>query len=290
MKFSFIHAEKARFPVALLCRELEVSRSGYYAWAERPESARAAGDRVLTVEVAQVHHESSRRYGSPRVHRELQARGRKVSEKRIARLMRQEGLVARKKRRFVRTTDSNHGYPIAPNVVARDFSPPAPNHSWAGDITYIWTGEGWLYLAVVLDLFSRRVVGWAMSERIDRQLVLSALSMALLARPAPQVYHSDRGSQYASADYRELLEARGITCSMSRKGNCWDNACVESFFGSLKMELVYERSFKTYAEAKSAVFEYLEVFYNRKRRHSTLGYVSPIEFELRAAAAKRQAA
>ncbi|MFP2964509.1 IS3 family transposase, partial [Myxococcus sp. 1LA] len=189
------------------------------------------------------------------------------------------GLRARPRRRFVKTTDSAHSHPVAPNVLGRDFSPEKPNSKWAGDITYIWTAEGWLYLAVVLDLFSRKVVGWAMSDTIDRQLVLSALTMALLNRPAPDLHHSDRGSQYASDDYRELLKEQGIECSMSRKGNCWDNAVVESFFSSLKMELVYERKFQTHEEARRALFEYIEAWYNRRRRHSALGYVSPEEYE-----------
>ncbi|RKH56606.1 IS3 family transposase, partial [Corallococcus interemptor] len=252
MKFAFIHAQKAHFPVAFMCEQLEVSRSGYYAWVRRPESARKTKDRALAEVVADVHEESRRRYGSPRVFRELKARGYRVSKKRVARLMRQKGLRARARRRFVKTTDSAHSHAVAPNVLKRDFSPEKPNSKWAGDITYVWTAEGWLYLAVVLDLFSRKVVGWAMSDTIDRQLVLSALTMALLNRPAPDLHHSDRGSQYASEAYRELLEQQGIECSMSRKGNCWDNAVVESFFSSLKMELVYERSFQTHEEAKRA--------------------------------------
>jgi putative transposase len=292
MKFEFIRAQKARFSVSFMCRRLEVSRSGYYAWERRPESAHAKKDRALAVEVAAVHHESKRRYGSPRVHRELRAKGHQVSEKRVARLMRQQGLAARRKKRFVRTTDSQHAHPVAENILARDFLPQEPNATWAGDITYVWTAEGWLYLAVVLDLFSRRVVGWAAGERIDRQLVLDALGGALHGRPAPDLYHSDRGSQYASADYRQLLQERGITCSMSRKGNCWDNACVESFFSSMKLELVYERDvFATRAEAKGALFDYIEVFYNQKRRHSALGYISPAAYERAAeTAAARQAA
>lgn len=292
MKFGFIAAEKANFPVTVLCRSLEVSRSGYYAWAVRPESLRTRSDRALGVEIAAVHQESKRRYGSPRVHRELQAKGHRIGEKRVARLMRQQGLAARTRRRFMRTTDSRHAYPVAENILSRDFLPPAPNTTWAGDITYIWTAEGWLYLAVVLDLFSRRVVGWAVSQRIDAALVLDALATALHGRPAPDLHHSDRGSQYASGDYRALLKERGITCSMSRKGNCWDNACVESFFSTLKQELVYERGvFVTRAEAKTALFDYIEVFYNQKRRHSALGYVSPAAFERAAeTAAVRQAA
>ena len=279
MKFGFIDAKKADYPVALLCQHLDVSRSGYYAWTKRPESQRDKSDRALSVEVAAVHQESRSRYGSPRVHAELRARGRRVSRKRVARLMRQQGLRARPRRRFVRTTDSAHSHPVAPNTLDRKFEPDAPNSTWAGDITYVWTAEGWLYLAVLLDLFSRKVVGWAMSEKLDRELVLSALDMALLGRPAPALHHSDRGSQYASEDYRRLLEQRGITCSMSRKGNCWDNAVVESFFSTLKQELVYLSTFKTRQQAQLALFEYIEVFYNRKRRHSSLGYLSPVEYE-----------
>jgi transposase InsO family protein len=279
VKFGFIDAKKASYPVALLCRHLGVSRSGYYAWAKRPESQRDKSDRALSVEVAAVHQESRSRYGSPRVHAELRSRGRRVSRKRVARLMRQQGLRARPRRRFVRTTDSAHSHPVAPNTLDRKFEPTQPNCVWAGDITYVWTAEGWLYLAVLMDLFSRKVVGWAMSEKIDRELVLSALDMALLGRKAPALHHSDRGSQYASEDYRRLLEQRGITCSMSRKGNCWDNAVVESFFSSLKQELVYLSTFNTRQEAQLALFEYIEVFYNRKRRHSSLGYLSPVEYE-----------
>ncbi|NNC16696.1 IS3 family transposase [Corallococcus exiguus] len=289
VKFRFIHAQKASMSVAFMCHQLGVSRSGYYAWAKRPESQRQKSDRELAVEVTAIHQESRGTYGSPRVHAELRARGRRVSEKRVARLMRREGLAARSRRRFVRTTDSKHAHPVAPNIVARDFLPPAPNCTWAGDITYVWTAEGWLYLSVVLDLFSRRVVGWSMSESIDRQLVLAALDMALAGREAPALHHSDRGSQYASDDYRERLATSGITCSMSRKGNCWDNAVVESFFSSLKMELVHPRSFRTREEARLVLFEYIEVFYNRRRRHSSLGYVSPAEYE-RTAEAQRQAA
>lgn len=288
MKFEFIQAQKAHFPVELLCQQLGVSRSGFYAWSQRPESARQQADEELAAEVAQVHQESRGTYGSPRVHAEMRARGRKVSRKRVARLMKKQKLQARKKRRSVRTTDSNHSHPVAPNVLERDFSPDQPNSTWATDITYVWTGEGWLYLAVVLDLFSRMVVGWAMSEHIDTKLVLGALEMALEGRKPPQglVHHSDRGSQYASAQYQQALASRGIQCSMSRKGNCWDNAVVESFFSSLKMELVYLTDFATRRQARSALFEYLEVFYNRRRRHSSLGYLSPWEYERAALPAK----
>jgi transposase InsO family protein len=279
VKFAFIHAQKACFPIAFMCEQLGVSRGGYSAWASRPESTRKKGDRQLAEVVAEVHQESRGRYGAPRVHAELRARGHRVARKRVARLMRQRGLRARARRRFVRTTDSAHSYPVAPNTLERHFSPEKPDCTWAGDITSIWTAEGWLYLAVLLDLFSRKVVGWAMSETIDRRLVLRALDMALLNRSAPALHHSDRGSQYASEDSRDMLKERGITCSMSRKGNCWDNAVAESFFSSLKLELVYERSFRTHEEAKRALFEYIEVFYNRHRRHSALGYMSPEEYE-----------
>jgi transposase InsO family protein len=263
------------------CQHLGASRSGFYAWSQRPESVRQQADKELAEEVAQVHRDSRGTYGSPRVHAELRARGRRVSRKRVARLMGQQHLAARKRRRFVRTTDSRHGLPVAPNVLERDFSPDKPNSTWATDITYVWTAEGWLYLAAVLDLFSRRVVGWAMSQSIDTLLVLSALDMALQQRQpaAGLVHHSDRGSQYASADYQQALKASGLQCSMSRKGNCWDNAVVESFFSSLKQELVYLTTFKTRQEAQLALFEYIEVFYNRKRRHSSLGYLSPVEYE-----------
>jgi len=284
VKFEFIDVQKAHFPVDFMCQQLGVSRSGYYAWKERPQSKRHKEDRDLAQVVTAVHQESRGRYGSPRVHAELRARGRRVSRKRVARLMGQQGLCARKKRRFVQTTDSRHTRPVAPNILERDFSPGQPNCTWATDITYVWTRQGWLYLAVILDLFSRRVVGWAMSENIDRHLVLNALDMALKGRRPERglLHHSDRGSQYASEDYQKALAARGIQCSMSRKGNCWDNAVVESFFSSLKLELVYNTDFATHAQARLAVFEYIEVFYNRQRRHSSLGYVSPVDFELAA--------
>jgi putative transposase len=291
VRFEFIQAQKAHFPVEFMCEQLEVSRSGFYAWAERPESARQQQDKQLAQEVEKAHRDSRGTYGSPRVHAELQAQGRKVSRKRVARLMGEQQLEARRKRRTVRTTDSNHPHPVAPNVLERDFSPGQPNSTWATDITYVWTSEGWLYLAVVLDLFSRRVVGWSMSQHIDTQLVLGALEMALQGRQPPSglIHHSDRGSQYASTQYQQALADRGIQCSMSRKGNCWDNAVVESFFSSLKQELVYTTDFATRLQARSALFEYIEVFYNRRRRHSSLGYLSPLDYE-RAALPGRLAA
>lgn len=287
MRYRFIGAERASYPVTILCRVMQVSPSGYYMFEQRGPSARALANEELLAEIKEIHQESRGTYGSPRMHRELVARGRRVGRGRVERLMREHGITARRKRRFKMTTDSKHGMPVAKNTLERQFSVDAPDRKWAGDITYIWTREGWLYLAVILDLFSRRVVGWAMDPRIDRWLVLSALDMALDAREPSEelLHHSDRGSQYASADYRARLDAMGITCSMSRKGDCWDNAVVESFFGTLKQELVHRSDFATRAEARSAIFEYIEVFYNRWRRHSYLGYMSPVEFEAAAVTA-----
>lgn len=281
MKFAFIAVEKASFPVDALCKVLEVSRSGYYAWEQRVPSARALEDGQLRVHISAIHERSRGLYGAPRVHAELRASGFRVSRKRVARLMSELGLQSRRKRRFKATTDSKHTLPVAENVLDRKFEVDAPNVAWVTDITYVWTSEGWLYLAAILDLFSRRVVGFAMSERIDRQLALDALTAAI-GRRLPNVglvHHSDRGSQYASGDYQDALSAAGVVCSMSRKGNCWDNAVAESFFATLKTELVYLRRFATKTEAREAIFEFIESFYNRERRHSTLGYLSPVEFE-----------
>lgn len=281
MRYPFILAEKANFPVALLCRVLQVSRSGFYAWCERDPSPRELEDRKLTVEISAIHKASHQTYGSPRVHAELQARQVAVSRKRIARLMRETGLTGLPPRPFRRTTDSHHDRPVAENVLNRNFDVTAPNQAWATDITYIRTWEGWLYLAVVMDLFSRRVVGWAVADHLRTDLVLQALHMALgLRQPEPGLlHHSDRGSQYASEAYREELSKRGIGCSMSRRGDCWDNAVVESFFGTLKTELIYRRPWPSRRDAVAAVAEYCEVFYNRHRRHSYLGYLSPANYE-----------
>ena len=281
MKFAFIAGEKAAFPVTVLCRTLAVSRAGFYAAQARPPAARARADAQLAVEIAAIHGESRQRYGSPRVHAELRARGQGVSRKRVARLMRHRGLAARRRRRFRVTTDSRHAFPVAANVLARQFAAPAPDTVWVTDITYIPTGEGWLYLAVILDLCSRGIVGWAMSERITRQLPLDALGMALgRRRPSPGLlHHSDRGSQYACGDYQTHLARHGFVGSMSRRGDCWDNAVAESFFATLKVELVHDALWPTRAAARGAVFEYIEVFYNRQRRHSSLGFLSPLAFE-----------
>jgi len=281
MKFAFIAREKATYGVDLLCAVLGVSRSGFYASQTRAVCARTQDDQKLAVQVAAAHVASKKRYGSPRVHRELRAQGHEIGRHRVARLMREQGLRARKKRRFQTTTDSSHGLPVAANVLDRQFTVEVPNVAWVSDITYLWTREGWLYLAVILDLFSRRVVGWALSDQIDRRLTLDALGMALRNRRPGRglLCHSDRGSQYASDDFQACLSAHGIVCSMSRKGNCWDNAVAESFFSTLKMELVHDADWGTHEQAMAAVAEYIEIFYNTQRRHSALGYISPVAFE-----------
>ncbi len=283
MRFELIDAEKAHFPVSVLCEVLEVSRSGYYAWKDRAPSPREVADAALAVEVAATHARSKNRYGSPRVHRALRKRGVRVGCKRVARLMRKQGLVAKQKRRYRRTTDSKHAYPIAPNVLERDFRPEAPNEAWAGDVTYIHTAEGWAYLAVLLDLYSRRVVGWALSDANDTKLALDVLERAVSSRGVHRglVQHTDRGSPYASAEYRRALDQHGIVASMSRTGDCWDNAVAESFFATLRAELVDHESYATREAAERALREYIECFYNLERLHSFLDYVSPVEFELK---------
>ena len=281
MRFAFIATEKACYPVALMCRVLKVSRAGYYAWCKRPASQHTQEDQRLGLAVAAIYRESRGRYGSPRVHAELRERGQRTGRKRVARLMQTAGLRAREHRRFRCTTDSKHGMAIKQNLLERRFTVPTPNRGWVTDITYVWTLEGWLYLAVILDLFSRRVVGWSLSERLERGIALDALKMALQDRKPPQglLHHSDRGSQYASAHYQQLLTEEGITCSMSEVGQCWDNAPMESFFGRLKCEVAPGEMFATRDQARAELFEYLEVFYNRVRRHSSLGFLSPVEFE-----------
>lgn len=283
MKYAFIQARKVAYPVATMCRVLGVSTSGFYAWQKEPESPRAKSDAALARRVEAAHLQSRGRYGSPRVHAQLRADGVRVGQKRIARIMRAEGLVARRKRRFRRTTDSKHSDPIAPNLVQRDFHEDAPNETWVTDVTCVWTAAGWLFLAAILDLFSRRVVGWATSASNDRELALAALRHAVKQRrPRPGlVHHSDRGSPYASDDYRRELRRFGIIASMSRKGDCWDNSVAESFFSSIKTELVEDARYDTHAQALDSIGEYIDGFYNPVRRHSYLGYTSPIEFELK---------
>jgi putative transposase len=291
VKFAFIRVERAQYPIGVLCDVLDVSRSGFYASSKRVASARRTSDARLVVEIRIIHKRLRGIYGSPRVHRELRAKGHRVGKKRVERLMREIGLQGRQKRRFRRTTDSNHAQPIAPNILERNFAAEQPNDAWVTDVTYVATGEGWLYLAVILDLFSRRVVGWATSSTNDRVLALAALTAAVSARRplAGLVHHSDRGSPYASEDYREALRTRGIVASMSRKGDCYDNAVAESFFASLRAELLDHERLETRDNAVDALTDYIERFYNTVRRHSYLDYVSPLEFELKRLTAREVA-
>lgn len=275
----FIRKHREEFPVSLMCNVIGASRSGYYSWLKRPESKTTKDNKDLISEIRSVHKESRNRYGSPRIHAELKDRGIKCSLKRVSRLMREDGLYAKTRRKFRATTNSRHSRPVADNLIAQNFNQEAPNRVWASDITYIPTGEGWLYLSAVIDLYSRNVVGWAMKERMTSQMVTEAFNMALLNRNPPVIHHSDRGCQYASEEFQNLLKEYEVQCSMSGKGNCYDNAVVESFFGTLKKELVYFENYKTRDEAKRSIFEYVEIFYNRKRRHSSLGYKTPVEFE-----------
>jgi transposase InsO family protein len=269
-----------------MCRVLKVSASGYYVWRRNPGSNREKENVRLVTHIKAVHVESRKTYGSPRIHAELCGRGIRCGKNRVARLMKQRGIQARHKRKFKATTDSSHHLPVHENRLNRSFAAASPNTSWAADITYIWTHEGWLYLAVILDLFSRKIIGWSMKDRMENQLVLDALLMALGQRKPLEgmLHHSDRGSQYASREYQALLEASGIGCSMSRRANCWDNAVVESFFSTLKREWLEGKRYRTRLEARADIFYYIESWYNRKRRHSTLGYFSPVEFEAKAAA------
>jgi transposase InsO family protein len=283
VKFAWIATEKASFTISELCRALEVSPSGYYAWSRRPESAHARRDRQLKVLVRASFTASQQRYGSPRIHRDLlEEHDERVSRKRVIRLMQEDGLKARTPKRFVCTTDSDHTLPVAANLLNREFTAEAPNQRWVGDTTEFTIAErGKLYLATILDLFSRFIVGWATSAVNDRHVVLAALTMALNRR-CPEtglLHHSDRGSTYASEDYQDRLTAHGITCSMSRTGDCYDNAVMEAFFSTLKTELADQ--FDSHGQAKRELFDYIEAFYNPRRRHSTLGYVSPAEFERR---------
>lgn len=280
MRYGAIKENAGRYPTALMCRALEVSESGYYAWREHTPSKRAQQNAELLAQIRRVHRESRCSYGSPSIWRELRA-DRVVGRHRIARLMQQHGIRAKTQRRWRVTTQSKHDHPIAPNRVARQFRTDAPNRVWVSDITFLWCAEGWMYLAVVLDLYSRAVIGWAMDTRMDAQLPLRALRMAIAQRrPAPGlIHHSDRGVQYASNEFQAELTAYGIECSMSRIADCWDNAVAESFFATLKKELIHQERYATRAQLQSAVFEWIEVFYNRQRRHSTLGYRSPAQFE-----------
>jgi len=276
---------KQEHSILTLCLHLEVSASGYYDWQRRRRcpGPRAAEDQALAQQIDQIHIRSRKTYGAPRIEKELRKEGRCHGRKRVARLMKQKGLCGRQKGRYrVQTTDSNHQEPIAPNRLAEAPKATAPNQLWVADITYVQTQEGWLYLAAILDLYSRKIVGWAMGERIDTVLVLKALAMALLHRrpPANLLLHTDRGVQYASGDYRQALANAGLIASMSRRANCYDNATMESFWATLKLELVYRCCFDTRAQARTEIFDYIETFYNRQRAHSALDYLSPVDFEL----------
>lgn len=284
MKFALIDQAKEQFPIQRLCGVLGVSASGYFAWKDRPACRRQRDDLVLLAHARSSFALSNGTYGSPRMTRELQDNGFAVGRRRTARLMRENDLRARQKRRFKRTTDSEHSWPVAPNIIDQDFAADGPNQKWGVDISYVWTREGWLYLAVVIDLFSRRIVGWAVGDRLHRRLAIAALQTALTMRRPPEglIHHSDRGSQYCSIDYQAVLRSHGIRISMSGKGNCYDNAMVETFFKTLKSELVWRTTFFTRAEAERDIARYIDGFYNPVRRHSALDYLSPAQFEKQA--------
>jgi len=267
--------------VTLLCRVMLVSRSSYYQYFKQQQTPNYLQQRTLEALVKSIHKASKESYGSRRISEALQGHGYPIGRYQARSLMRKLSLVAKPTKRFKVTTESNHNLPVAPNLLNRQFQVDRPDTVWASDITYLWTHQGWLYVAVILDLFSRKVVGWSIDRRMTSELVKKALNMAVMYRQPPKglLHHSDRGSQYASRDYQDLLAQYGMTCSMSRKGNCWDNAVMESFYRSIKTELIHHEDFQTRDESRHAIFEYIEVFYNRRRRHSTLGYVSPCEYE-----------
>ena len=286
MRFCLIEDQRDVWPVRVMCDALSVSPSGYYAWRLRAESPRKIANRELLGDIQRVHAHHRERYGAPRIHAELRAEGQTVSRKRIERVMRQHGIRARAPRRYrVCTTDSKHSLPVAPNLLDRNFVADRPNQVWLADITYIATGEGWLYLAVILDLFTRKVVGWAMRDHMRAELTIAALTMAIQRRRpgAGLIHHSDRGSQYAAGDYRDILGRAIIIQSMSRKGNCWDNAPMESFFGTLKTELVHQREYPERDAARRDLFGYIEGYYNRQRIHSAIGYITPEQAEAKSA-------
>lgn len=281
MKWRFIHKHKDVWPVVRMCKVFDVSPSGYYEWRKRPPSQREQENKQLVKAIRKAHQDSGKTYGSPRIHAELQAQGHACSLNRVARLMRQHHIRAKRRRRYKTTTNSDHSDPVAPNLLEQDFTASRPNEKWVADITYIRTDEGWLYLAVIIDLFSRLVVGWAMDTRLHSNLVERALHMAVSRRKPGKglIHHSDRGSQYASQSFQNMLKAHHIQASMSGTGNCYDNAPAESFFASLKAERVSHRIYRTRQEAIIDIFQYIETFYNRQRRHSSLGYLSPMAFE-----------
>lgn len=282
MKYQFIENHRLSLRVMKMCQALQVSSSGYYDWRNRPESKQSVANRILLSHIRIVHKRSRENYGSPRITKELNYSGIPCGENRVEKLMRENNIRAKRSKKFKATTNSKHNYPVADNLLNRQFEVDSPNSVWVSDITYIWTTEGWLYLAGVIDLHSRMVIGWSMSKRMTEQLTLDALNHAIDRRQPSEglLHHSDRGSQYASKNYQKLLKENKIICSMSRKGNCWDNAVMESFFATLKTELVYYENFITRKDAKSKIFDYIELFYNRNRRHSSLDYKSPAQFEM----------
>jgi putative transposase len=281
VKYAWINSQRKAYPLPAMCTTLTVSVSGYRAWKSGGRSnGKRLRDPQLLALIRAIHAQLKGAYGSPRMVKQIRGRGFPASKERVERLMRENGIRARHKRRYKATTDSKHALPVAPNLLERNFSPSAPNQAWAADLTYVWTDEGWLYLAIVLDLFNREVVGWSIKPRMTSDIVIDALTMAWFRRkPSPGLmHHSDRGSQYASHAFQDKLTEYGMVCSMSRKGNCWDNAPTESFFNSLKNERVHGTRYSTRDEAIADLFAYIEPFYNRSRRHSTLGYKSPIQF------------
>lgn len=282
MRYAWIDEHRDSFYITAMCRVLQVSRSGFYAWRKRPRSGQSQRRESLLCEIKGIHHERQKDvYGSPRIYEELQDRNVRCCENTVARVMKEAGIQAKTAKKFKATTDSKHSRPVAANVLDQRFEASGVNEVWLADITYVWTKEGWLYLAAVEDLYTRKIVGWSTSNRLTRELVTRALEMAI-GRQLPDtglLAHSDRGSQYASDDYQRMLRCHGIRCSMSRKGNCWDNAPMESFFATLKKELIHLEQYETREAARQSIFEYIEIFYNRVRRHSALGYKSPAEFE-----------
>jgi putative transposase len=281
VRYQFIRDNQSQFHIEIMCRALDVSRSGFYAWLKRPKSKRAIANDKLLEKIKQAHRKSRKTYGGRRIHKQLVSESENCSKNRVARLMRRYGIIAKTKRKFRATTNSKHSLPVAENLLNRQFEVDAPNKVWAADITYIPTDEGWLYLAAVMDLGSKMIVGFSMGERMTKELATEALKRAIRQRKPGKglLHHSDRGVQYASNDYQDLLTKHGMICSMSRKGDCWDNAAMESFFGSLKMECTHHRRYHSRSEARRDIFYYIEVFYNNERLHSKLGYMSPAQFE-----------
>ena len=286
MRYAFIKMHQKAWPITLMCRVLEVSKTGYYDWGKRCPGVRAASNQALDEHIREVFNQHKGRYGSPRIADELNDRDIPCSENRVARRMQTLALQAVQAKKFKVTTDAEHDKPVAPDLLQQDFSAEEANRKWVSDITYIWTREGWMYLAVVMDLYSRAIIGWSMNRQMTQQLVCDALTMALFRRGFPQgtIIHSDRGSQYCSKKYQQLLQLNKLVCSMSRKGCCYDNAAMESFFHALKVELVHREVYVTRQQARQNIFEYIETYYNRQRRHSAIGNQIPMQYELKMSA------